>query len=112
MTFGRAINPYYVLIMFGTRRGKKKSNLGLKLTVPGIIFKKAQKGFQEAQGQNLVFYSFPTPPPTMRMKIASHFLVETQQFNLLVSTGIEMGVWTSLVAKQKKALSHVIPQPQ
>lgn len=45
MTFGRAINPYYVLIMFGTRRGKKKSNLGLKLTVPGIIFKKAQKGF-------------------------------------------------------------------
>lgn len=39
MTFGRAINPYYVLIMFGIRRGKKKSNLGLKLIVPGIIFK-------------------------------------------------------------------------
>lgn len=39
MTFGRAINPYYVLIMFGIGRGKKKSNLGLKLIVPGIIFK-------------------------------------------------------------------------
>ena len=45
MTFGRAINPYCVLIMFGTRRGKKKSNLGLKLTVPGIIFKEGSEGF-------------------------------------------------------------------
>lgn len=30
MTFGRAINPYYVLIMFGIGRGKKKVKLRFK----------------------------------------------------------------------------------
>lgn len=62
MTFGRAINPYYVLIMFGSGEEKKKSNLGLKLTVPGIIFKEGSEGFLESSRtkSGLLFFFYST----------------------------------------------------